>query len=1466
MKIIMKLLLLIGLVTLLGCSKDSGGSSQKEEPTEKKVAVDNDPIANAGGDRNGITTKDMSNVQTQELLFLDGSASYGSTFTWSVVSKPTTAAQLNFISSTTKSTGVYGDTSGKYEVMLRVVNKDGKEATDKVTITLLDDADADGLSDSDDADRDGDGFLNINDLFPDNIVSHIDFDGDGKGNYFSADTDGDGVDDVNDDFPLDSSKTALSVYKESKENNTTYNKNDGITIAETTNLSVPLQIEGRIYSEDGYSGTKTDSDFYSVALVTGNYSIVIDALDPSMNLIVSMVDAQGAAVSSITTDISALKKSLTSVYVPSDATYYLIVTDAQGKSDASWNYTIKIFSDSDMDGLSDTLEQAIESNENTPDSDGDGIIDFIEYTYAYESGLADVDGDKIPNWWDYDSDNDGLSDSIEFYTQSEKPDMSAEELNILNDIDEDGKPNFLDLDSDGNGVLDSDEIGENYINPLDTDGDTVPDYLDLDNDNDGILDISEKKDAMNRSIAMPGENLPYAESLLIKSLENKTLGIEKVCSKGDSMEVILENVPAGTSSVMLTFKGLQDSINQDANITQDGVVNFICPDNIDKGEVEFFVTLDDSMRTIGEDLLFVDEKTPLITSASYNAYYDRLEIEGQNLNSDLTIILNGNSYSYDNSYGYASSFTYTKGYGDTWQSGMLAVEDSDGISNQLYVAIKRDVSVTVQSPNTSVAMSSIDFSVADDSYAPDYSGYLTLPVKVDTPMLAAATIEDTTTSVEDPDYIPYLYAVVLPEDTSVNVDAKSTALALVYSGLGLDAMIEESQLSSAISAIEALPEVQTFAQTVQSELSVNKKALINQSKTFVEKSNAALLAAATYLDAEITKGTYTKKSSNKSSAPRRGIYGADATVTPSSADGIEVYERGDTGNINIYNDTQLYLSARITDMKGKILQDHPTSYFSSNLVNPQGYGLLFWAYTSELNLPGGQNCNVEIVTPGLDSEYDPKISSDNSDAKTKNIHKYLAIRTLVERVTWPVLSEILGEYMDAHTFINILYTYATPTLDIIVNDLSQEDGYTKAAKSLFSALSQDLFSQPPGPITTAIAKTALGTKVKNVAKEFAKKLVKKIAKKIGMKAVPVIGQISAAYEVAGHLNNGLNVAGAVYDLSTKDAIIDFSVVFPVSITSVSPNKIIPDGSSRKFTIHGTGFSEIKEHFYNFSGVKPEITFTDGDGLTTTLTPSYIKPDGTAMTVEVPGDFLYKYIQGPIDVSIHHPTFNKNSIVTKKAAIEVVDKVTLSSITPDSGATGVEAVLSGSGFSLKNSENEVTVGGKTALIAGTSADSIKIIIPSSLKEGEQDVKVRTKVDGKWTEWSNSVTYTVKLSSITVTVCDDGGAKDDAFQLYVNNSFVGSMYATDADYCDTYHPKVNIGTNTAMLQGIEAPDGVGTYSIEFSGVTNVSGASLSGTDLTPGVTKNYTFEVSDTQSASAPRRSLKAYPYIIYRVAE
>jgi len=87
------------------------------------------------------------------------------------------------------------------------------------------------------------------------------------------------------------------------------------------------------------------------------------------------------------------------------------------------------------------------------DEDKDGLSNIEE-----GCPLRDSDGDHIPDWQDFDSDDDHLADHIEVGERdSAGRCKGAPQSGWPCDTDGDKTPDYLDLDSDGDGLLDGDE-------------------------------------------------------------------------------------------------------------------------------------------------------------------------------------------------------------------------------------------------------------------------------------------------------------------------------------------------------------------------------------------------------------------------------------------------------------------------------------------------------------------------------------------------------------------------------------------------------------------------------------------------------------------------------------------------------------------------------------------------------------------------------------------------------------------------------------------------------------------------------------------------------------------------------------------------------------------------------------------------------------------------------------------------
>jgi hypothetical protein len=108
-----------------------------------------------------------------------------------------------------------------------------------------------------------------------------------------------------------------------------------------------------------------------------------------------------------------------------------------------------------------------------------------------------------------------------------------------------------------------------------------------------------------------------------------------------------------------------------------------------------------------------------------------------------------------------------------------------------------------------------------------------------------------------------------------------------------------------------------------------------------------------------------------------------------------------------------------------------------------------------------------------------------------------------------------------------------------------------------------------------------------------------------------------------------------------------------------------------------------------------------------------------------------------------------------------------------------------------------------------------------------------------EEKKTVTVTCRSRQVTITMGDNGSANDDIFEVRIQ----GRTVLTSSAPVRSISTTVNLaaGDHTVEMIGRAAPDGIGTYFIQFSGATVIGGAPLSGTDLTPGVVKTFTIRV-------------------------
>lgn len=209
----------------------------------------------------------------------------------------------------------------------------------------------------------------------------------------------------------------------------------------------------------------------------------------------------GAILTSVFVGANGVADIIESSPDAGDIPFALFDTDGDGTPDF-------MDTDSDNDGIADLIEAGGVDNDsdgridNFVDADSKGVDDAVQ---ANALPRFDTDSDGVVDYRDFDSDNDGIPDSIER--------LGSGIASLPADTDGDGAADYREQDSDNDGVNDSVEVGPNVLQPTDTNGDGIPDFQDADiqnlhetpvqpeeppqlsdHDSDGLVDSEDEDD------------------------------------------------------------------------------------------------------------------------------------------------------------------------------------------------------------------------------------------------------------------------------------------------------------------------------------------------------------------------------------------------------------------------------------------------------------------------------------------------------------------------------------------------------------------------------------------------------------------------------------------------------------------------------------------------------------------------------------------------------------------------------------------------------------------------------------------------------------------------------------------------------------------------------------------------------------------------------------------------------------
>ena len=1233
-------------------------------------------------------------------------------------------------------------------------------------------------------DRDNDRVKNDLDAFPDDPSEIYDTDKNGIGNYKQVDEDSDGTKDQDDAYPFDSTKKDLIVINEKE-------FNDNLNDATPVNAKIPFRVKGAI-------SQSVDIDVYQLSIDNPtDLSIVLKKDSAIFSPSISVFNEKGEPLNGVTKTLNE-KYTGFHVKIVSAGSYYFQVTDANSKSSPDFTYEADLFVDTDFDYVSDNLEKALGSNTAQSDSDGDGIIDFYEITLAINSVGLDVDNDGIPNWLDTDSDGNGIVDGEEG----------------VNDLDNDGTPNFLDTDNDGNGIPDIEEIGNDPKSPVDTDGDTIPDYIDIDDDGDALYDnvdpdrltairFSDELDINDRLIITDIRyyNDEYsAENILVP---NRSISLTGVGFANDSS--------AHTVALKLESGGYVlspvTSLNGD-------VLTFTMPDVI---ATQLFVIRNNNVRSATKNIQTSIAKKPILFQPKLLAVEvgKRYSLFGENFTSSSVINANGISITPT----YISSSRLDVVIPNTALSGVWSVSTANGQSNSVNLDVVKDSNVSINVANNyPLALQSL--MISNDSfeeYAVDSSGKANITINQN-----QVGFLDVFANWKGAEGIA-LQAITLPTDQQVIINSASTATAMA-----LEMSLDFSALSISEAAIirqqvNQLPEVIALTQVLDTQIATNPLVASSSDKQIIAARIKAMEAATKLVQNKVQASVNASTGSPMMARAAMQSLPDDykPNITPEQYD-IKVNAQRDnktaelfggdlTGDVEVENDTQLYLSTKITNLNdGSLLYPHVQSYLDGNMVSPQYLGILYNArIKDDYEQCKFIDCKIEVIT-----KYNS--SSDRTSAKAGN---YVATRSIVERTFFPIIQTLLGNAIEPTVFTEA-FVAATPYLvDIAANDVKNGDSVA-AAQKVGSYILEDFASG--GPISSYLLEKY---KVK-----LGEVLAEKIFKKAALKAVPLVNILSTINDV-GSLAIALNgVEKAIDDLRLTPAVLEFDVVWPLDVFSFTPLAHDVEDGPVTIEFEGIGLQKVANSYARGD---------NGSGTSIATTLSNISANGRQASITLSESELID-----LENNVEFSFFEQGASTGKSPddVLELTDKLVIKKLQPDTVAVNDQLCIIGSGYSTNNNENRVHLTGEDGdiILTPSTASSKKLCLTVPQKAISGNVYVTVDKDQTGLEKSNTAYLTVLKSDIAISFGDNGSANDDTFALFVNGQLIHSMSAPARSVGPFKIDNLKTGVvHTVQLRGITAPDAIGTYYIKFSGddIDSIEGDSYTGSDLTAGASKTW-----------------------------
>jgi lipopolysaccharide export system protein LptA len=712
---------------------------------------------------------------------------------------------------------------------------------------------------------------------------------------------------------------------------------------------------------------------------------------------------------------------------------------------------------------------------------------------------------------------------------------------------------------------------------------------------------------------------------------------------------------------------------------------------------------------------------------------------------------------------------------------------------------------------------------------------------------------------EKDEYVLIAQAIVLKGESNPKISYESTALAMIWDVLDFTSL-ELSQYAQLYVDIQSDNNVKALANYLKVGL---LKDLDMLSKWADPDLVSAYTQALTSVS-DILKQKYAASqiSTNKILSQNNSLAVAtnrEPTITPDipdtwygdGASSIKIrFDEQKSGGIDIRNDTTLKLAYQIV------------SLYDDMIIIP---------YDLKMSIPE-QNALIELEWQWVrnNGKWQWPISSIDGGYRAKPFP--VDLKGVSRRV------QILSGAVKHGNFPPVYSPYHSP-------DSNERDTYLRLFKDGFwrgnivPPLNLLLVLEPTGggswamPVLDATVQSIIMEKsfdewTKDTAKAYVAQvwnvfldklaanttLEKSMTKKIGKW---VKGKVISVLSMPGEVGWWGNYVADAFD---NDSLIDFDVKFPVEIIDVEPKsinitKILESDEEKYVTVYiiGNGFD---------TGC--QITVTADSGKEVFKTKEILEGPIGDFLIKIPTRAFDQALGGafipPVffDVKVEQPAgeTDKYAYDVKEKAIELTGELKLTSVEPSRGAPNIVIKLYGSYFGSLDQNVWVKIGDKDIdAIRRLSETEVEVDLSQvKLEPGKHRIQAAVAVPSGGRIWMDGeVYYEVAGTNVTITVWDSGSAKDDAFKLLVDGVDCGDMVATSwSSYSRSWNIQLSPRAEPYRvdLRGVAAPDGIGTYSISFTGATLTSpSAPTTGNDLTPGVVRTFWIVVPDNINAAS-----------------